>query len=967
MKKSMAFCLILILVMSAFSGCTLPSEGPNDASGLVICEVMSSNSSTVADCDGEYSDYIVLYNRSGKRINLAGWCLSDNNTKPTKWGLPAAYMEPGEYFVIFASGKDGVFDGEYHTNFSISVDGENIYLVSPSGAVEQELAVPALKSDVAYGLKDHTSSDEYCYYASGMPGRVNISASADSMEQLAGSGKRLVFTEYMNNNQSLIKDNYGFFSDFIEITNMGEDCSLAGLYLSDDEQNLQKWEIPGNVMLASGESVVIFTSGRDEYKDGALHASFGLSSSDKKIYLSDAVGLVASAELEYLPANLSKGVSDAQGSKWQYYPDPTPGAQNGEGYDTVADACGITAKGVWINEVSSVATKEGSYDWIEIYNGSDRDVVLDGFSITDDLAVKGYVFEDYTVKAGQYRLLYASGGEPEKHDRDSVYLPFKINNSGTDIYILTPEGTLHDAFSSGRLDEGYTSGRALDSPDRLFYDIPTPGEANAKGYPGYAKAPTLTPSGYKSIGDTVVASGSEGQVLRYTVDGSTPTEKSKQMGELTLSKTTVVKVRAFKEGKLPSATVTATYVIGQHGIPFISLSGDPDGIFGYNNGILANGPGYTESFPHSGANFWKDWERRVTFEYHTVTGQRALCLDAGIKVFGQYSRGYDQKSLAVHFRDRYGASEVTYPFFEDNLHTTLKHLVLRAGGQDQKQTRIRDAFCAQVLKKAGARVAIMDWAPVALYINGEYWGYYDLREKVNEDYLNTHYGLDASNVTIIKNDSRALEGTNTEIKALYSYVKSHDLTVKENYDYVCSVMDTDSFIDFLIAEIFFANGDTGNKKCFKENTEGSKWYWVVFDMDMTVRPEALWGDRYNTIEMLFNPAGHGSNNGFTTCLQRALIKNKDFRKRFITRYAELLNTAFTAESLNAVLDEMLERMGDEMKQDATRWSRPTYDKWQTEIGYMRNVLNRRREVAKSQLIKFCSITSAEQAELFPND
>ncbi|MBQ2324888.1 MAG: lamin tail domain-containing protein, partial [Clostridia bacterium] len=344
-----------------------------------------------------------LYNRSEGRINLSGWCLSDNKTKPTKWGLPAAYMEAGEYFVIFASGKDGVFDGEYHTNFALSSAGETLYLVSPSGGIEQELEIPPLKSDIAYGLKDHRNSNEYCFYASGMPGRVNVSASADSIEGLAGNGKKLEITEYMNNNKSLIKDNYGDFSDFIEITNSGEeDCSLAGLYLSDDEQNLQKWEIPGNVTLAPGQSTVVWTSGRNEYKDGVLHASFGLSSSNKAIYLSDTAGVIASLEIEYLPANISKGKN---GEKWQYYAKPTPGEQNTAGFESVTEACGINAKKVWINEVSSVATKEGSYDWIEIYNGSDEDILLDGFSITDDLSQKGYVFENYTIKAGQYRIL----------------------------------------------------------------------------------------------------------------------------------------------------------------------------------------------------------------------------------------------------------------------------------------------------------------------------------------------------------------------------------------------------------------------------------------------------------------------------------------------------------------------------------------------------------------------------------
>ncbi len=965
LKRALALFIIVLLCLPLIACTSNPQDGGAVYADIVICEVMSSNSSTIADCDGEYSDYIVIYNRGSGRANLTGWCLSDNKTKPSKWELPSAYMEAGEYFVIFASGKDKVEAEEYHTNFALSSGGEELILVDPAGGIKQELVLPELGADIAYGLKDHNAGSQYCYYASGMPGKVNTSVSASSIAQLIGGGKKLAITEYMNNNSLGVKDNYGQYSDFVEITNLGEDCIISGLYLSDDASEPEKWLIPGNISLASGQSTVIWLSGRDQYKDGVLHASFSLSSKDKHIIISDSLGELCRAELEYLPANISKGTAKDQSAKWVYFDKPTPGAANPDGFETLEHACGITAKGIWVNEVSSVATKEGSYDWIELYNGSDEDISLEGYSITDNLDEVGYVFGDVTVKSGQYKLLYASGGTPEKPDSNSVYLPFKINNGGTDIYIIAPDGRAVDAFSSGMLDEGLTSGRSGISSERVFFDKPTPGAENGKGYKGYAAMPEVTKGGYALMGDTITASGLNGQTLRYTLDGSTPTAASPMMESITITKTTVLKVRAFQDGLLPSPTVTATYVVGKHDVPFISLTSDPDGLFGHNNGILANGPGYTSTFPHFGANFWQEWERRATFEFYTPQGEKTISLDAGVNVFGQYSRGYAQKSLAVHFRDSYGTSQVTYPFFTNNEHTNVKHLVLRAGGQDQNHTRIRDAFCAQVLK-GHTDVALMDWAPVALYINGEYWGYYDLREKVNEDFLAEYYGLDPKNVTIIKGDSRALEGDNTQIKALYEYVRKHDLTVKEHYDYVCSQMDTDNFIDYLIAEIFFANGDTGNKKCFKENTEGSKWRWVVFDMDMTMRNESLWGDRYNTIEMLFNPDGHGSNNGFTTCLQRGLIKNSDFRKRFITRYAQWLNTIFMPENLNAVFDSMVAQIDTEMAVDATRWNRPTYEDWLMRQDELRNVLNKRRDVAKKQLIEFCNITQAEQAELFPN-
>ena len=332
-------------------------------------------------------------------------------------------------------------------------------------------------------------------------------------------------------------------------------------------------------------------------------------------------------------------------------------------------------------------------------------------------------------------------------------------------------------------------------------------------------------------------------------------------------------------------------------------------------------------------------------------------------MFGQYSRAYDQKSMAIHLRDKYGKNEITYPFFKDNDVTTLSHLVLRAGGQDQKQTRIRDAFCAQVMK-GHTTLAIMDWTPVALYINGQYWGFYDLREKINEDYFASHEGLDIDGMTIIKGDSRVITGTNTEIKALYAYVKSHDLSQSANYEYVCSVMDVDNFIDYLITEIFFGNGDTGNKKCYK--AKNGKWRWVMFDFDMAMRSETTWGDRFNTIEMLFNPGGHGSNNGFTTCLQTNLIKNSEFRNKFLTRYAELLNTVFMPENMKAVLKTMTDRIDSEMKLHGQRWNRPDYNTWQAQVVSLNGIIDKRRNIAKNQLIKFLSVSQQECDRLFPN-
>lgn len=969
-------CLSLMLT-ALLTGCDglLGLDSEAEAT-LVFAEVMSDNGATLSDEDGEYPDYIVLYNPGSERVNLTNWHLTDNVTNSLKWTMPSVYLDAGGYLVIFASGKDRIdtTNGIYHTSFSLKAAGETVALVSPRGSIISELTIPNLATDIAYGrVMDGETAGTYEFFSKGMPGQKNTSVHATTMQQLLQSGdNKIYFTEYMNNNQGGVKDNNGEFSDFVELYNASEETvSLGGMYLSDNVSLPMKWAIPGGVTLAPGQRTVVWCSGRDTYEDGAMHASFALGKGDKQLLLSDSAGMaLACIELDYLPENISKGVKDGELSSWLYYAAPTPGKENATtAYSDLMAACSLKNAGVWINEVSSVPTSEGSYDWIELYNGTNSDISLDGWGISHDLALGAeYTFSGVTIKAGGYLLLYASGGTPESTSAGSIYLPFKISNSGTRLYLLSPEGTVKDFFHTGKLCIGYTSGRKGDLRERYFFASPTPKAKNGTGYTSYAAVPSLSSSGgYASIGDKITASGLQGQTLRYTTDGSTPTASSPVFDSLSISKTVVLKVRAFQDGRLPSETVVATYVVGNHDIPFVSLSGDPDGFFGYNNGILANGPGYSEPFPYSGANFWKDWERQATFEYFTPESGKAVAFDCGVNVFGQYSRAYDQKSLAVHLRDKYGTSDVTYPFFENNDITTVSHMVLRAGGQDYKATRIRDAFCSEVMQGHTTLIS-MDWQPVALYINGAYWGFFDLREKINEEYLASHEGLDKDNVTIIKGDSRVVAGSNTEIKALYAYAKNNDLSKAEHYNYMAEQMDMDNFIDYLIAEIYFANGDTGNKKCYKENTLGSKWRWVIFDFDMSMRNESLWGDKYNTIEMLFNPGGHGSNNGFTSALQYNLSKNSTFREKFITRYAELLNTIFMPESMRAVLKGMTDKMDSEMKQHVARWGTPTsYDKWVEEVANLNRIIDKRREIAKKQLIAFFSMSDAEVAKLFPNN
>ena len=112
---------------------------------VIVTEVVSKNDSGLTDEDGDHSDWIELYNEGTMTVSLKGWCLSDDPDKPDRWTLPDVQLAPGEYLVVFASGKDRQ-EGRLHTSFSLSV-GETVILMTPVGTVADSVELPKLPTD----------------------------------------------------------------------------------------------------------------------------------------------------------------------------------------------------------------------------------------------------------------------------------------------------------------------------------------------------------------------------------------------------------------------------------------------------------------------------------------------------------------------------------------------------------------------------------------------------------------------------------------------------------------------------------------------------------------------------------------------------------------------------------------------------------------------------------------------------
>ena len=416
-----------------------------------------------------------------------------------------------------------------------------------------------------------------------------------------------------------------------------------------------------------------------------------------------------------------------------------------------------------------------------------------------------------TIPAHDYLVIKAGGTASTNVKKLST--GFSVKFSGTTLYLTDPEGSITDSFETGYQRAGITSGRVIEDGMlvRKFFSTPSKGEENVLNGSSQAYAqPAVIESDTNNLisaQHTVKLSTlTKNASIYYTLDGTVPNSKSpKYEGPINITESSSLRAIVYADGLLPSDVTTQTFLVDDpHDLGVVCLTCEPDDLFGYTNGIWADGPGWTEKSPHKGANYWKEWERPVYFEYYEPDGKLGVSFSAGIKNHGQYSRARSQKSVSINLKEAYGSSTCHYPFFGTDDLSVFDNLVLRTGSQDSVYTNIMDAYCARVVR-GQIDLDIMRDLPVAVYVNGEYWGLYFIRDKINESYVYYRQGIEDDNLDMIKGNGIIESGTNTAHRELLEYINTHDLSKQEYFDYVATQIDLDEWSNYWITESFFAN------------------------------------------------------------------------------------------------------------------------------------------------------------------
>lgn len=792
---------------------------------LCINEFQSSNATTLADEDQDYSDWVEIYNTGGTTLDLSGYSLTDDPTFPRKWVFPQLFIEPEDHVLVFASGKNRRNPPlAWQTIIDRGEDWRYFVPVTDLGTAWHGI-----------GYDDSSWSDGPSGFGYG------DGDDATELGQVRCVFIRKTFT--LSDPGSI---------DTLVLSLDYDDAFVA--YLNGTEVARSNIGSPGEVTpfdqpAAANHEAVLFQGGVPE--------NFPVA--DPEDHLVEGQNLLA-----IQVHNLNAGSTDLS-----LIPFLSTGSIGGGE-----------------SEVSP---------WLDILTSG------------------------------------------------SLHASFRLDSDGESLYLFDPSGELIDSARTIALPADVAYGRGPDGSEKWYYhDPPTPGTAN----PGKGKSHRLTvavtmspPGGKYPEGVTVTLAGAGGNdSIYYTTDGSVPDSSAVlYTGPIPIANSRVIRARVTADSALPGPVASHTYITGiDHDVPVICLSTDPDNLWNFETGIFAYGPHAQPDYPYFNANFWMDWERPVHVEFYDTGGKRQIDQDAGMKVYGAWSRAVEQKSVALFARKAYGKGSFQYSFFADKPIDRFESIVLRNSGNDNLGLQFHDCFMTGLTRNM--ELDRQAFQPAAVYINGGYWGLLNIREKISEHFIASNHQVPADSVNLLETYGWPVHGSNTRYMELTAYLnETPTLQQESDFARVAAEVDLDNFIQYQLTQIYLNNRDwpANNMKFWNSRLAESKWRWIIYDTDFGF---GLWNTedyKLNTLEFALATDGPGwPNPPWATLFLRRMVTHPGFRNNFIIQFCDRLNLDFHPSRVASDLDSLKQLYRDEMVHTFNRWW-GNIDEWQWRINNLK--------------------------------
>ncbi len=579
--------------------------------------------------------------------------------------------------------------------------------------------------------------------------------------------------------------------------------------------------------------------------------------------------------------------------------------------------------------------------------------------------------------------------------------PNASNNASTPFtaVLQKPVFTQQGGFYN---DPFYLNITSQDSGVTIYYTLdgsrPDPSNINGKTYTfknqfrQFPSSPTNFPFFTDSI-ETFIYTDS------ISIDNRTPlpnrtAAKSTQFLEnpffipdTVIQKGTVVRAMAVRSGAISSSLETQTYFIGsdlmnRYSMPVVSLSIDEDLLYDYNNGYFTAGAVFENwravnnglARGNTPANWhWsgRTYERPMGFEYFTTNGQKAFGMDVGARIHGGWSRARKRKSFRLYARNDYGQNTIDYPLFTNRPHNEFKRILVRNSGNDEERAGFRDAAIQNLVRHL--EFDIQESEPVIVFLNGEYWGFYNLREWQNRFYIRRMYGLESDEIDFLTPLRIANDGDASHFVSMINFANQQNLSDDSLFAELERRMVVEDFTDYVISEIYARNTDwpVNNIKWWRKRVpydptaprgHDGRWRWLMYDTDFG------YGMSGGNMAYTHNTLVHAKNNGDVGILLRNMWPNINYRHHFINRYADLMNTCFLPSHTISVFDSIKQLYVPEIDEHIERWSSHTdVQAWVDSIDVMMTFAEERPPFARMHLMSEFNIPAAHEVTLNVSD
>lgn len=594
---------------------------------------------------------------------------------------------------------------------------------------------------------------------------------------------------------------------------------------------------------------------------------------------------------------------------------------------------------------------------------------------TDSIDLKGYKFLDHQghswecdssiiMAPDSFTVIWFS--ELNKGNHAS----FKLDAEGGFLTLKNVDDEVVEEFEYPEGKRNLSYGNIEDGNEKDFFTMPSLGFSN-KGSHIIEKLPSNPSFNYKAgfYSDSIKLeiTSDEDCEIRFTTNGSEPTvSDSIYTKPLDLNKNTVVRAISVKKIEIDSLDslindfhlvksepVSSTYFIGERDIklPIVSLSVDSLYMFDEEYGIYVVGNGrYPQKYsgwtdlPY--ANYWGDEKRPVNIEFFDTAKNQQINQEIGIGIYGGYSRSYDKKSLKLNPSKIYGDNQFRYTLFKSKSNIKIKSILLRSSGQDFFHSYMRDGFIASLVEN-DIDVDMQAYTPCVVYLNGNYFGLMNLRERHNEDYIYSNYGLDKDSITQSLSHSSKFEK-----------LKKCDINSDAAKMLIDSLFDVDEILNFTLTQIYCANTDWGeNNVTFWSRKNEEYWRTILYDTDEGF---SNFGDKSNLNTISY---------AYKNSTLKLLLGNDSVRRKLFSKAIVHLTTTFDPIRVEHILDSLSSTIKDEAinyqiyRKNAGLWCVD----WNKEISKMHDFAKVRPKNVFAHIRNYYSLGDTSSIKLFAEE